>query len=146
MYLLDRYLTPAPVGQLGQLYTGGQSLARGYSGQADLTAERFVPNPFGQTPGERLYRTGDLARYLPDGSIEFLGGIDHQVEIRGFRIELGEIEAVIKQREAVRDAVAVVRQDERARSDLVSYSGVLRSAGAGKSGDAIRETLRMKST
>ena len=95
VYLLNRYVNPVPVGMVGEMYVGGEGLARGYLNRPDLTAERFIPNPFGQTEGDRLYRTGDLARYLPDGNIEFLGRIDDQVKIRGFRIELGEIEAAL---------------------------------------------------
>jgi len=142
VYLLDRYLNPVPVGVVGELYTGGEGLARGYWGRADLTAERFVPNPFGQTEGERLYRTGDLARYLPNGSIEFIGRVDNQVKIRGLRIELGEIEFVIKQHEAVREAVVVVRQDGEGEKRLVGYM-VMRSESTGKS-DGIREFLKTK--
>ena len=105
--------------------------ARGYLNRPELTAERFIPNPFGQTEGERLYRTGDLARYLPDGNIEFIGRADNQVKIRGFRIELGEIEAAIKQHEAVREAVVIVQQDDEGEKRLVAYV-VLRSPSAGK--------------
>ena len=94
--LLDINLEPVPIGVPGELHIGGAGLARGYLNRPDLTAEKFIPNPYTDREGERLYKTGDLARYLPDGNIEFLGRIDHQVKIRGFRIELGEIEVNLK--------------------------------------------------
>jgi amino acid adenylation domain-containing protein len=110
-YVLDRYLQPVPIGVGGELYIGGAGLARGYLNRPELTAEKFIPNPFSDEPGARLYRTGDLARYLPDGNIEFLGRIDHQVKIRGFRIELREIETVLGEIQGIREAVLVVHED-----------------------------------
>ncbi|HEX6288076.1 MAG TPA: amino acid adenylation domain-containing protein, partial [Herpetosiphonaceae bacterium] len=112
VYVLDQQRQPSPVGIPGEVYIGGVGVARGYFGRPDLTAERFVPNPFSAEPGSRLYRTGDLARYLPDGQIEYLGRLDDQIKLRGFRIELGEIAAVLRRHEAVRDAVVLVRADQ----------------------------------
>ncbi|MCA1991121.1 MAG: amino acid adenylation domain-containing protein, partial [Coleofasciculus sp. S288] len=105
IYIVDRHFNPVPVGVTGELYIGGVSLARGYINRPDLTAEKFIPNPFSDEPGARLYKTGDLARFLPDGNIEYLGRIDHQVKLRGFRIELGEIEAVLSQHPMVWEAL-----------------------------------------
>ncbi len=132
LYLLDRHLNPVPIGVSGELYIGGSGLARGYQNSPDLTAERFIPNPFeasdenvgGDNPlqtGSRLYRTGNLARYRPDGNIEFLGRIDQQVKIRGFRIELGEIEAKLRQHPGVKEAVVLAREDRAGDKQLVAY-------------------------
>ncbi|WP_437277985.1 amino acid adenylation domain-containing protein [Sorangium sp. So ce375] len=119
-YVLDERLEPAPAGTVGELYLGGAGLSRGYLGQPDLTAERFVPHPFGV--GARLYRTGDRARYRPDGAIEFMGRRDHQVKIRGFRVELGEIEARVREHPAVGQAVVIAaRQDGAVGPTIVAY-------------------------
>ena len=121
VYLLDAHLKPVPFGVCGELYIGGVNLARGYLNQPALTAERFIPNPFSAQSGERLYKTGDLARFLEDGTIEYLGRIDHQVKLRGFRIELGEIEAVLGRHPQVRQSVVIVRNDEAEHKRLVAY-------------------------
>jgi amino acid adenylation domain-containing protein len=121
VYILDPHFKPMPIGVPGQLYISGVGLAQGYLNQPHQTAERFVPHPFSHEGSARLYKTGDLARYLPDGNVEFLGRTDHQVKIRGFRIELGEIEAVLKQHEAVRETVVLVREDEPGQERLVAY-------------------------
>jgi len=107
-------------GAVGELHVGGVCLARGYFNRASVTAEKFVPHPFSQQPGARVYRTGDRARWLPDGTLEYLGRIDHQVKVRGFRIELGEIESALLAHEIVRDAVVVAREDSGEKR-LVSY-------------------------
>ena len=120
-YILNQHGNPVPVGVAGELYIGGDCLARGYLNRADLTAENFVPNPFSGESGARLYKTGDRARYLADGNIEFLDRIDQQVKIRGFRVELGEIESVLRQHPAVREAVVVAREHGPGEKQLVAY-------------------------
>lgn len=120
MYVLDAELKPVPTGVVGELYIGGDGLARGYRGRPDLTAERFVQNPEGPT-GDRIYRTGDLARVLDDGRFECLGRIDHQVKIRGFRIELGEIESVLRAVPGVKEALVIADAREGGDPQLVAY-------------------------
>jgi amino acid adenylation domain-containing protein len=121
VYILDAQLQPVPIGIPGELYIGGAGLARGYINEPELTAYRFILNPFTNEQGSRLYKTGDRARYLPDGNIEFLGRLDDQVKIRGFRIELGEIEAVLGQHPAVQETVVVVREDIPGSKRLIAY-------------------------
>ncbi len=121
VYILDAHLRPVPIGVSGELYIGGAGVTRGYYQRPDLTAARYMPDPFSRSHGGRLYRTGDLARYRPDGTLELLGRIDQQVKVRGFRIELGEIETSLRQYPAVRDAVVVVQNDQAGSSRLVAY-------------------------
>ena len=120
-YILDRHLQPVPIGVTGELHIGGDGLARGYLDHPRLTADRFIPDPFGSEPGGRLYRTGDLARWLPQGHVEFVGRNDFQVKVRGFRVELGEIETVLRIHEAVREAVVVARTDAHGEAYLTAY-------------------------
>jgi len=121
IYILDRYCNPVPIGVPGELHIGGRSLARGYLNRPDLTADRFIPDPFSDTPGARMYKTGDLARHLADGNIEYLGRTDHQVKVRGFRIELGEIEAALAQHPNVRQAIVSTHQEVNGEKRLLAY-------------------------
>ena len=121
MYILDERGQPVPIGVPGELCIGGDGVARGYLNRPDLTAEKFIPDPFRPEPGGRLYRTGDRARYLPDGNIEFCGRVDDQVKIHGYRIELGEIEGALREQGGVRDAVVLAREDESGNKQLVAY-------------------------
>src|SRR5256884_8928102 len=120
VYVLDRYLNPAPIGVPGELYIGGDGLAQGYLDRLELNAERFVRNSFSSQPNARLYRTGDLVRFRASGEIEFIGRIDNQVKVRGFRIELGEIEAALADHPSVREVVVVAQKDESDKH-LVAY-------------------------
>jgi amino acid adenylation domain-containing protein len=139
-YILDRHLQPVPVGVPGELYIGGIQVGRGYHNRPELTAEKFIPDPFSKGSEDRLYRTGDLCRYLSDGNIEYLGRIDQQVKIRGFRIELGEIEAALNLNPDIREAVVIVREDVPGDRRLVAY--FTPSNSARRSGMDLRDALR----
>jgi amino acid adenylation domain-containing protein len=132
-YILDEQLQPIAIGAEGELHLGGVQIGRGYHGRPELTAEKFIADPFSTSPGARLYKTGDLARWLPDGNIEFLGRIDHQVKLRGFRVELGEIESLLMTHGSVRQAVVVCREEK-----LVAY---LEADAAQCSADELRQLL-----
>ncbi len=123
LYILDQRQQPVPLGIPGELYIGGDGVSRGYLNQPGLTAESFVPDPFGSEPGARLYKTGDLTRYLPDGNIEFLGRLDSQVKILGFRIELGEIESVLGEHPDVKEGVVLAQEDEPGNPSLAGGAG-----------------------
>lgn len=140
-YILDARQEPVPIGAAGELYLGGAGVARGYWAQPDRTAERFLPNPYASQPGARLYRTGDLVRLVPDGSIEFLGRVDHQVKIRGFRIEPGEIESVLRAHPAVQDAVVTVWEDKQAEPCLAAY---LVARGRAPDARAVQDFIRAR--
>ncbi len=142
IYLLDEKLNAVPMGESGELYIGGECLARGYLHRPDLTAERFISDPFSIEPGARLYKTGDLARYLPDGNIEYIGRIDQQVKIRGYRIELGEIEAVLGQHPCVRECAVVAREGVSGQKRLVGY--VVAQPGQEATVTGLRHTLQEK--
>ena len=138
VYLFDSAFRLVPIGNPGELFIGGPGVTRGYLNRPDLTAERFVPHPF--HTGERLYRTGDLARWREDGTLEYLGRIDHQVKIRGFRIELGEIEAVLKAHPGIASSVVVAREDEPGDKRLVAY--LVLQSGAHVSPEDLRQEIR----
>ncbi len=141
MYVLDRRLQPLPAGVPGELYVGGDGVARGYLDRPDLTAERFVPDPFSSRPGRRLYRTGDLARLLPDGNVDFLGRTDNQVKIRGFRVEPGEVEAaLLRLPEVAAGAVLAVADSAGERSLAAFYTAA--DPSAPPSARRLRERLQ----
>lgn len=141
VYVLDNRLSPVPLGVAGELYISGAGVSRGYLNQPEETAARFIPDPFSNGSG-RLYKTGDLVKYLTDGTIEFLGRVDHQVKVRGFRVELGEIEATLREHPTVREAVAVVQRDSAIDERLVAY---LVGSGAKPPGqDDLRSFLKQK--
>src|SRR5262249_20600451 len=121
IYLLDRHMSPVPIGAPGEIYIGGDGLARGYLNHPELTQEKFLSNPFSTEQGARLYKTGDRARYLPDGAIEYLGRMDEQMKVRGFRIEPGEIEAVLSRHPSVATSAVVSREDFPDQPRLVAY-------------------------
>jgi amino acid adenylation domain-containing protein len=138
-YVLDAARRLAPIGVPGELYLGGESVARGYLGRPELTEQRFVPNPFG---AGRIYRTGDLCRFRADGALEFIGRVDHQIKLRGHRIELGEIEAVLEEQPALRQAVVVVREDVPGDQRLVAY--LVAAEGGPPTVEALRAAVRAK--
>jgi surfactin family lipopeptide synthetase A len=142
LLVLDKVLQPAPIGVAGELHIGGDGLARGYHHRAELTAEKFIADPFSQDPEARLYKTGDLVRYLANGDVEFLGRIDNQTKLRGFRIELGEIEAVLRQHRDVNETVVVVREDAPGDQRLVAYFVFAQESTPTTS--ELRELLRQK--
>ncbi len=142
IYLLDGDLRSVPIGVAGELYIGGAGVARGYLNRSEMTAEKFIPDPYSVEPGARLYRTGDLTCYLPDGNIEYLGRIDHQVKIRGFRIELGEIESVLSQHPTVLENVVMAREDTSGDNRLVAY--VITRNKASVTISALRDFLKEK--
>jgi amino acid adenylation domain-containing protein len=140
IYILDRNGEPVPIGVVGEIHIGGAGVARGYLNRPELTAARFLADPFAAEPDARMYRTGDLARYLPDGNVEFLGREDFQVKIRGFRIELGEIEARLSSYALVREAVVLAREDEPGEKRLVGY--YTSANGESIAAEALRVHLR----
>ena len=139
-YVLGSDLQPVPVGTAGELFLGGGAVSRGYVGRPELTAERFLPDPFAAEPGARVYRSGDIVRWSPAGELDFLGRRDHQVKVRGFRIELGEIEAALRSHPAVREAVVVAPDGAAGDKILVAYA----AAGDGLSEEALRRHLAEK--
>ena len=142
LYVMDRHLRPVPVGVPGELHVGGCGLARGYHQRPELTAEKFIPDPFSREPGARLYKTGDLVRYRNDGNVEFLGRIDHQVKVRGFRIELGEIEDALGRHPGVKQCVTIVREDAPGDKRIVAY--VVADADLAPEPGALRRFLKGK--
>ena len=147
IYILDRTLQLMPSGSIGEIYIGGEGLARGYLKRVETTAETFIPDALSGESGARLYRTGDVGRYLSDGNIEYLGRADHQVKVRGFRIELGEIEAVLRRHEVIKDVVVVVREDAPDDKRIVAYVVLTeksKTRDAGAFAAELRQLLKQK--
>ncbi len=142
LYILNNNLTPVPIGIPGELYIGGAGVVRGYHNRPELTAERFITNPFSEDPNERIYKTGDMARWMSDGRIDFLGRADHQVKIRGYRIELGEIESLLSKHQTVREAVVIAREDNPGDVRLVAY--IIPNSNETINGDVLKTALREK--
>jgi acyl-coenzyme A synthetase/AMP-(fatty) acid ligase/aryl carrier-like protein len=142
LYVLDNFMNPVATGVFGELYIGGKGVARGYLNRARLTAEKFVPDPFGDEPGARLYRTGDLVKYLPDGNIDFAARIDNQIKLRGFRIELEEIEKLLYANTGIKEAAVVLK--ETAESEKYIEAFIVLNAGCTLSRNDLKEFLREK--
>lgn len=142
VYVLDVEGAAVPIGVYGELYIGGDGLARGYLNRPELTAERFVPNPYSTKPGDRLFRTGDVTRFLPDGNLEFFARTDQQLKIRGFRIEPGEVESVLRQHPSLKEAAVIAREDQPGEKRLVAY--VVRSGKHSPDPGALRDFLRSR--
>jgi amino acid adenylation domain-containing protein len=143
-YILDRNLQPVPIGVPGELFIGGDGLARGYRNRPELTAEKFIPHPFSDEPGARLYRTGDLARYREDGRVVHLGRLDHQVKVRGFRIELGEIEAILDQHPAVQKSVVMAREAKGGAGETYLAAYLVPNPGEAPAVGELRRFLQEK--
>ncbi|MBV9228869.1 MAG: amino acid adenylation domain-containing protein, partial [Chloroflexi bacterium] len=141
-YVLDTYKEPVPIGVPGELYIGGDILARSYLNRPELSVERFIPDPFSDEPDARMYKTGDLVRYLPDGNIEFLGRVDFQVKIRGFRIELGEIEGALRLHSAVQETVVIAHEDSPGNKSLVAY--IVPASGLKPTVSSLQQYLKEK--
>jgi non-ribosomal peptide synthetase component F len=142
VYILDDNLEPLPRGIAGEIYIGGNGLAWGYLNRPQLTARKFIPDPFSAAAGARLYKTGDLGRFSANGNVEYAGRVDTQVKVRGFRIELGEIEAKLKEHEGVKDAVAIASEDEKGHKRLVAY--VIAGREPAVTPDEVRRYLKDK--
>lgn len=140
IYILDPHLEPVPIGMPGEIHIAGVGLARGYLNRPDLTAQKFIPNPFSDDPDALMYKSGDLGTWLPDGNIDFLGRIDHQVKIRGFRIEIGEIETVMRQHDTVKEVVIIAREDTPGVKRLVAY--VVAESGSNLSSSDLHRYLK----